>query len=148
MSGNAFVGSATPCSGTCPDSLADRELIALEDDAWVPKAAYSGKGADIPAVEDAQGWVTGISLAGDADSITVSYHAPTTTGCYVQLGRFSTDWAGTFSVANLANITSWTQDASASQAQSVAFTSLPALTKHYYRIACLKSAIGEATTGN
>jgi len=148
MTGNVFVGSTTPCSGTCPDSLADRELIALEDGTWVPKAAYSGKGADIPSVEDTQGWVTGISVAGDADSLTISYHAPTTTGCFVQLGRFSTDWAGTFSVANLANITSWTQDASASQAQSVAFTSLPALTKHYYRIACAKSAIGEATTGN
>jgi hypothetical protein len=92
--------------------------------------------------------VTGISVAGDADSLTISYHAPTTTGCFVQLGRFSTDWAGTFSVANLANVTSWTQDTSASQSQSVQFTSLPPLTKHYYRIACAKSAIGEATTGN
>jgi hypothetical protein len=148
VAGNTFVGDDTPCGGgNCPDALAEREALALEDGAYEPAETYTGKGSPIDVLEDRQGWVTGISVTGDDDELTVSYHAPSTAGCYVQLAQFDTDWLTTFGPGNLANTTAWTQASGGSQAQSVNFSGRPSLTKYYYRIGCKKLGIGEATTG-
>jgi len=141
-----WVGDPNPCPSSLVETVADRLNSVFEPGTWMPKPAYSGKGADIQGIADAMGQPGPVTVTADNDEFTLSFHAPSTTGCYGQRAVFDTDWATTWSEANLANMSNWIQDASASQTQSINLPGLAAGTRYLWRLYCSKGAIGDMTT--
>lgn len=146
------IGSASACGGgPCPDSMEDRMNLAFEPGSWRPKAALSGYGADIDVLERDQLRTRNVQVEATGTSATITWDAPGSTGCLVQLAPWETSYNTTFSEGvgvkdpDMAEQT----DAGGDTDQTVTFGSLDALTKYGYRITgagCPKERPGTFTT--
>jgi hypothetical protein len=116
--------------------------LVFEAGTWTPTATYTGKGADPAAIADAMGLPGPVTVTADDNEATFTFHAPTT-GCYVDVAPFDTDWATTWATA--ADIIR-TQDTTGTQSQSIPVGGLAAETTYLYRGFCRKNFIGQLTT--
>jgi hypothetical protein len=76
-------------------------------------------------------------------TVTLSFHAPTTDACPVDLAPWTGSWLTTWDAAG--DITR-AVDPAPDQEQVVEFTSLTAETQYAYRLHCRKGSIGLVTT--
>ncbi len=127
----------------CDESLNQRLDMAFESGSYVPQAAYAGKGADLSALADAQGLPGPVSVVADDHSVTLSFHAPSSQGCAVDLAPWAGTWSATWDAAG--NITR-AVDPSPDQEQVVSFAGLSANTTYAYRGHCRREFIGQVTT--
>jgi hypothetical protein len=127
----------------CDQSLNQRLALVFEDGAFTPTPTYAGKGADLAALSDAQGLPGPVAVIADHDSVSLSFPAPTTEACAVDLAAWAGAWATTWNEAG--NITRGA-DPSPDQEQEVAFGGLNPNTTYAYRGHCKRAFIGQVTT--
>ena len=114
----------------CLESASTRTTAVFGATGWEPTGSYVGKGASPAAMNDPQGWVSNIAITENSStSVTISWRAPNTLGCTVDLTHTTLDFS------NAANITRQT-DAGGTQDQSETFTGLSELTAYRARIGC------------
>jgi hypothetical protein len=115
----------------------------FENGKFKPTATYAGKGADLAALADAQGLPGPVSVSADHDSVTLSFHAPTTAACPVDLAPWAGNWAATWDAEG--DITR-ASDPSPDQEQVVTFSGLNPETVYVYRGHCRRGFVGQVTT--
>jgi hypothetical protein len=135
-----YVGNT---NSPCNQSLNDRLALLFESGTFEPAATYSGKGADLGALADAQGLPGPVTVTANSSSVTLSFHAPTTAACPVDLTPWSGAWAASWD--NAGSITR-AQDPSPDQEQVVSFGGLNPNTTYAYRGHCKRGFIGLVTT--
>lgn len=127
----------------CDESLNQRLALSLQNGSFAAAATYAGKGVDLGALSDAQGLPGPVAVVADHDSATLSFHAPTTDGCAVDLAPWAGTWAETWDEES--DITRGV-DPSPDQEQVVTFAGLNPTTTYAYRGHCKRGFIGQFTT--
>jgi hypothetical protein len=144
FAGNTTVGSATPCNGTCPDSLNQRLDLAFNPGAYsCISPTYDGKCADLATLADKQGLPGPVTVVATDTTATLTFHTPTAAACPVDIAP----WAGTWATSwdNEADIAR-EEDPAPDQEQEVVFTGLTPATSYVYRGHCARAFIGQVTT--
>ena len=127
----------------CDESLNQRLDLVFQNGSFGPNATYAGKGADLAALADAQGLPGPVTVTADHNSVTLSFHAPSTEACAVDLAPWAGSWAATWDLAS--NIARGV-DPSPDQEQVVSFAGLSPSTTYAYRGHCRREFIGQVTT--
>lgn len=126
-----IVGShAVPCN----ESANTRLDSVFTAGTWAPKAPYTGRGADIAALEDAQGWIKNVLVTSNSNTqVTITWRCPNTLIGYVDVdSNVSTPFS------NAATITRYT-DAATAQNKTAVVSGRTQLTQYAYRVMCQDS---------
>ncbi len=137
-----WVGTA---ASPCDESLAARMDTVFEPGTFAPRAEYADSGADIEALGDAAGLPAAVTVTttGGGGGFDVAFHAPTTTGCTVDVAPWAGSWRESWDDAAVIERAT---AGDGSQSQRVEVTGLDPGTSYAYRIFCRKTAIGVVTT--
>ncbi len=138
----SFAASHFSCPGGCPSNFVnlntssdglhclDREqqVFGASREYRLPAGtAYPGYGADLDALEAAQGRVYGVKVAPTASSATITYRAPDAAACFLDYG---TDKMFATPIHTRLN------DGGGATQRSVVLPGLEALTTYHFRILC------------